>query len=81
MDHVPKLNGAAGYAALSICESLLLAMTDLEIMREQDTRDLLMDVAATHREAGTNSKTPGMHHAVVAIIERILAGKNSLPHH
>ena len=79
MANLPESN-AAGYAALAICESLLLALTDLKIMAEQDARDLLTDAAAAHRQASGNSPTPGLNDAVAAIIERILAGKNSLPH-
>jgi len=40
-----------GLAALSICESLLLALTDLKVIGEQDARDLLTDVVARHTEA------------------------------
>jgi hypothetical protein len=38
-------------AALGICESLLLALTDLKVISERDARDLLTDVATTHNEA------------------------------
>ena len=38
-----------GMAALGICESLLLALTDLKIISERDARDLLTDVATTHK--------------------------------
>ena len=67
-------------AALGICESLLLALTDLKIISEQDARDLLTDVATTHEEAATLSQTPERHQAVSAIVRRILAGKNGLRH-
>lgn len=80
MASVPIANEAAGHAALSICKSLLLALTDLKIMAEKDARDLLTDAAAAHRDAGPGSQSPELHEAVTAIIERILSGKNSLPH-
>ncbi len=67
-------------AALSICESLLLALTDLKVISEVDARDLLDDVVATHTEAAIGSKTPERHQGVIAIIERILAGKDGVPH-
>jgi hypothetical protein len=76
----PQLHDGEGSAALGICESLLLALTDLEIMTKENARDLLMDVATTHQEAAALSPTPEKHQAVVAIIQRILAGRNSLPH-
>ena len=80
MDGAPKMNDVAGYAALAICESLLLALTDLKVMKENDTRTLLEDAAAAHSQAGHGSHSPATNAGVVAIIERILAGKNSLPH-
>ena len=66
--------GANGTAALSICESLLVALTDLKIISEQDARDLLTDVATTHDEAASFSRTPDKHRAIVAIVHRILDG-------
>ena len=74
------ISNVDGMAALGICESLLLALTDLKIMKEEDTRDLLNDVAETHEEAASNSSSPDAHKAVVAIMRRILAGKNGVRH-
>ena len=73
-----RLNDADGSAALGICESLLLALTDLKIITEQDTLDLLADVATSHDKAATTSQTPDRHHAVSAIVQGILAGKNGV---
>lgn len=78
-EHV-RLPGSEGMAALGICESLLLALTDLKIVSEKDTRDLLTDVATTHNEAAAASRSPEEHQAVVTIIHRILAGKNGVRH-
>ena len=72
------LSDANGTAALGICESLLLALTDRKIISEQDARDLLTDVATSHEEAAQTSKTPDRHHAVIAIVQRILVGKNGV---
>ena len=74
----PRFEDADGLAALGICESLLLALTDLKIVTEQEARDLLIDVATTHEEAATLSQTPEKNHAVAAIVRRILAGKNGV---
>jgi hypothetical protein len=71
---------ADGTAALGICESLLVALTDLKIISEQDARDLLTDVATTHDEAAAASQTPERNRAVIEIVERILAGKNGVRH-
>jgi hypothetical protein len=76
----PRATDAEGMAALGICESLLLALTDLKIISEKDGRDLLTDVATTHTEAASASQTPEKHQAVVEIIQRILAGKNGVRH-
>ncbi len=77
---VRDVDPSEGLAALSICESLLLALTDLKVISEGEVRDLLTDVVATHTEAANGSRAPERHHRVVAIIERILAGKNAVPH-
>ena len=43
-----------------------------------DTRALLTDVVTTPQEAVDASDSPGKHHAVIAIVERILAGRNGV---
>jgi len=78
-EHV-RFNDADGMAALGICESMLLALTDLKIISEQDARDLLTDVATTHTEAATTSTSPANHRAVVGIVQRILAARNGVRH-
>jgi hypothetical protein len=76
-EHV-RFDGADGAAALGICESLLIALTEAKVINEQDARDLLTDVVTTHQEAAASSKTPDKHHAVVAIVQRILDGKDGV---
>jgi hypothetical protein len=80
MTENPRFNDAEGMAALGICESLLIALTDLKIISEQDARDLLTDVATTHDEAATVSQMPEKHQVVAQIVRRILAGKNGPRH-
>ena len=75
-----RLNDAHGTAALGICKSLLLALTDLKIISDQDARDLLTDVVTTHAQAAATSLAPENHRAVVEIVQRILSGKNGVPH-
>jgi hypothetical protein len=67
-------------AALGICESLLIALTELKIIGEKDARNLLTDVATAHPEAAFCVQAPEKHRAVVEIVQRILAGKNGLRH-
>ena len=73
-----RLSVADGTAALGICESLIIALTDLKVITERDARDLLTDVATSHQEAAAQSATPTKHDAVVAIVHRILAAKNGV---
>lgn len=80
MNQHVRFPDADGTAALGICESLLLALTGSRIITEQDARDLLTDVATTHQGAVATSDDPDKHHAVVAILQRILAGKNGVRH-
>lgn len=75
------MNGtASGRAALSICESLLIALSDLKIMEVTETSGVLRDAAAAHRNAGGADDEAEMHLAVAAVIERIIAGRNSTQH-
>jgi hypothetical protein len=76
----PTRNCNNGTAALGICESLLLALTDLKVVREEDVRALLTDVATANSEAAHSSPAPETHRAVAEIVRRILAGKNGVRH-
>lgn len=79
-DHMTNKVGLAdaeGLAALGICESLLLALTDLKIISDGDARDILTDVATTHSQAALVARQPELHQAVVALVRRILDGKNA----
>jgi hypothetical protein len=75
-----RFNEADGMAALGICESLLIALTELKIISEKNTRSLLTDVATKHNEAAFAAQAPERHQAVVEIVKRILAGKNGVRH-
>ncbi len=74
------LGDAEGLAALSICESIILALNDVEVIGENDVRNLLTDVATTHQQAAAMSESPARHKAVVDIVNRMLAGSGSLRH-
>lgn len=73
-----QAHDAEGMAALGICESLLIALTDLKVIGEKDARDLLIDVVTAHSEAAEGAVTPDRHRAAIKIVQRILAGKNGL---
>ena len=73
-------SNAAGLAALSICESLLLSLTDLDIIKGTEAVSILKDAAAAHRGAIALSQHPEVHQAAAEVIERIIKGKNSVRH-
>jgi hypothetical protein len=73
--HFPDADGTA---ALAICESLLLALTDAKIISDKDARDLLSDVVTSHQEAADAASSCDKHNAVIAIVQRILDGKNGV---
>jgi hypothetical protein len=49
-------------------------------MGGQETAGVLKDAATAHLHAGGTGDEAAMHLEVAAIIERILAGGNSVPH-
>ena len=73
-----QFHDADGSAALGICESLLLALTDRNILTDKDARDVLTDVLTSHAGAADDSRTPEKHRAVAEIVQRILDGKDGV---
>jgi len=76
--HTDIHNTACGVAALSICESLLLALGDLKLLGEKEAIGVIVDAASTHRDAGRTADEKAIHLAVVGILDRIVAGGNSV---
>ena len=70
--------GAAGLAALAICESLLLSLTESKTLATGEARSILEDAAAANRNAIPLTPDGGNHEAAAAVIELILAGGNSV---
>ena len=71
-------SGAAGLAALSVCEALLLSLTEDGIIDEAEARGVLEDAAAAHRGAAPLADGAGGEHAeAAAIIEAIRDGRHS----
>jgi hypothetical protein len=71
---------ASGAAALSICESLLLALGDHNVMNEREILGVIEDAANAHRFANGSSGDSKLHLEVTAILDRIIAGGNSVRH-
>ena len=75
---MPNDADVAGNAALAICESLLLALNDRDILPEREIIGILKDAAAAQITASELGEQAEMHKAVAALINKILAGGNSV---
>ncbi len=62
---------AAGIAALSICESLLLALIAKGVLGPEEARNALDDAAAAHRRQDLPTAQHPRHKAAEHIIEQI----------
>ncbi len=63
----------SGMAALSICEALLLAMNDRELLPEHEIVGLLRDAVAAHESATGNNDEMEMHRTAAALINQVIA--------
>ncbi len=68
----------AGTAALAICESLLLALNDANILPEAEIMAVLRDAAATHEATIGTPKEEELGKAVSKLINNIIDGGNSV---
>lgn len=75
MTNVPDV---AGTAALAICESLLLALNDRNILPEREIVGILQDAAAAHANDPGADGMADLHKAVAELISAIIAGGNSV---
>jgi hypothetical protein len=75
---MPTVPDVAGTAALAICESLLLALNDRNILPEPEILGILRDAAAAHENDPGLDGQGDLHAAVAALITRIIAGGNSV---
>ncbi len=68
----------SGMAAFSICEALLLALSDSKLLPEREIQGILYDAAAVHENAvGTDSEME-THRAVAGLINMISVGASSV---
>ncbi len=75
------ISNAAGHAALAICESLLLSLSDRKVIDEREVLGILEDAATAHRNAVPLARGDGAtHEAAAKLIEAIIAGGNSVRH-
>ena len=77
-----SVSGAAGHAALAICESMLLSLTEHKIIDQAEARAILEDAAAAHRKSVPLETDGGSaaHEDAASLIETILKGGNSVRH-
>jgi hypothetical protein len=68
----------SGIAALTILESLLLALNDRKVLPEREILAVLQDAAAAHDNQSTGSESGQLHKAVSALINTIIEGGNSV---
>ena len=71
----------AAMAALSLCESILLSLTENKIISEAEAKAIVADAAAAHRAAVPLSGEAGADHAEAAdILEEIMQHGDSVLH-
>jgi hypothetical protein len=75
-----SVSGAAGHAALAICESMLLSLTENKIINEAEARAILEDAAAAHRNSVPLLADGAAHEQAASLIDEILKGGNSVRH-
>jgi hypothetical protein len=75
-----SVSGAAGHAALAICESMLLSLTDNKIIDQAEARAILADAAAAHRNSIPLLADGAAHDEAATLIEALLKGGNSVRH-
>ena len=66
----------AGMAAFSICEALLLALQDRNLLPEREIVGILRDAAATHENAQGPEYDQQLHTATARLINEIIVGGN-----
>lgn len=75
-DTTDRIGEATGIAALALCESLLLALADLNVLAPHEAQGVLHDAAGPHRRAPGTAEEQRVHTEVVRLIEQIAAGAN-----
>ncbi len=77
-----SVSGAAGHAALAICESILLSLTESKVINQAEAKAILADAAAAHRNAVplVTDGSAEAHTEAATLIEALLTGGNSVRH-
>ena len=75
---MPKISGVEGQAALTICDSLLLALNDRNAMPEEEIVGALVNAVETLENDQTVESPAGQKKAAAALIRKIISGGNSV---
>lgn len=77
-----SVSGAAGHAALAICESMLLSLTESKIIDPAEARAILADAAAAHRNSIplVADGAAAAHENAASLIDTMRKGGNSVRH-
>lgn len=70
----------AGLAALAVCESLLLALNDRDVMPENTIVGVLRTAAKTLETIRHDDGKTASHAAAAVLIHKIIDGQNSVRH-
>ena len=73
-----ELPNVSGLAALAVCESLLLALNDRNVMPESAIVGVLKDAAQSLTEAQAGDGPQASNAAAAALLHNIIAGRNSV---
>ena len=73
-----RMPDVSGIAALSICESLLLALNDRKVLTEIQIVGILVDAAAAHANVPNGDPLIERHQEVAAMIQAIIDSGNSV---
>ncbi len=68
---------AAGLAAITICESLLIALTEKGLLGQDEAQFVLEDAMHSHRTSAHEGRAKDLHGAAARFIELILANSNA----
>ncbi|NYZ14068.1 hypothetical protein HL658_16050 [Azospirillum sp. RWY-5-1] len=68
---------AAGLAALSICESLMIALVEKGILEVEEARSALEDAASAHQVLRSSHQDDPPHALAAELIERLITQMNA----
>ena len=69
---------ACGLAALTICESLLIALTEKGVLQQDEAQFVLEDAMNSHQNAIEEERAIDLHEAAARLIHLIISQANSI---